>query len=62
MGCINDSPHVSVTVCQQIITYVVTFIPYMCKKQEITHFGFRNGSIQEANQNCRLTVKIVCNR
>ena len=62
MLSINDPPRVSVTVCQQIITYVVTFIPNMCKKQEITHFRFLNGSIQEANQNCRLTVKIVCNQ
>ena len=32
MGCINDPPRVSVTVCPQIIMYLVTFIPKHVQK------------------------------
>ena len=63
MGCINDPPCVSVTVCQQIIMYVVTFIPKMCKKARNYSLPVlkwqHTGSISKLqinSENCMLSV------
>ena len=39
MGCINDPPRVSVTVCQQIITYLVTFFQKCAKSKNLLTSG-----------------------